>query len=79
MISDSINVLRHAPCRATIRPNFRLFKVWRRASSCATFRFKLSLYDVCRRAFRHTTLDIIFIINASVSLRAPSCDESFNS
>jgi hypothetical protein len=41
------------------------------------FRFKFSLDDVCCRAFRHATLDVIFIINASVSLRAPSCDESF--
>jgi hypothetical protein len=79
LISNSINVLRHVPRRATIRPNFRLFKVWRRASSCAMFHFKFSLDDVCRRAFRRKTLDVIFIINASVSLRAPSCDESFNS
>jgi hypothetical protein len=41
------------------------------------FCFKFSLDDVCRRAFRHATLDVIFIINASVSLRAPSRDESF--
>jgi hypothetical protein len=41
------------------------------------FRFKFSLDDVCRRAFRRATLDIIFIINASVSLRAPLSDESF--
>jgi hypothetical protein len=32
--------------------------------------------DVCRRAFRRATLDVIFIINASVSLHAPSRDES---
>jgi hypothetical protein len=73
LISDSINVLR----RATIRLNFILFKVWRRASRCMTFRFKFSLDDVCRRAFRLATLNVIFIINASVSLRAPSRDESF--
>jgi hypothetical protein len=71
LISDYINVLHRAPRRATIRPNFRLFKVWRRVSSCTTFRFKFILDDVCRRAFRRTTLDVIFIINASVSLRAP--------
>jgi hypothetical protein len=41
------------------------------------FRFKFSLDDICRRAFRRATLNVIFIINASVSLRAPSCDESF--
>jgi hypothetical protein len=41
------------------------------------FRFKFSLDDVCRRAFRRATLEIIFIINASVSLHAPSRDESF--
>jgi hypothetical protein len=41
------------------------------------FCFKFSLDDVCRRAFRRVTLDVIFIINASVSLRAPSGDESF--
>jgi hypothetical protein len=68
-------VLRRAPRRATIRLNFRLFKVWRRASSCVTFRFKFSLDDICRCAFRRTTLDVIFIINASVSSRTR--DESF--
>jgi hypothetical protein len=41
------------------------------------FRFKFSLDDVYRRAFRRATLEVIFIINASVSLRAPSRDESF--
>jgi hypothetical protein len=41
------------------------------------FHFKFSLDDVCRRAFRRATLDVIFIVNASVSLRAPSHDESF--
>jgi hypothetical protein len=37
------------------------------------------LDDVCRRALRHVTLDIIFIISLSVSWRAPSRDESFYS
>jgi hypothetical protein len=60
LISDSINVLRRVPHRATIRLNFRLFKVWRRVSSCATFRSEVSLDDVCRRAFCRTTLDAIF-------------------
>jgi hypothetical protein len=72
LISDSINVLRRTPHRATIRLNFRLFNVWRRASSRTTFRFKFSLDDVCRRAFRRAKLDVIFIINASVSLRSPN-------
>jgi hypothetical protein len=72
LISDSINVLRRVPRRATIRLDFRLFNVWHRASSRATFRFKFSLDDVCRRAFHRATLDIIFIFNASVLLRAPS-------
>jgi hypothetical protein len=45
-------------CRAMIRLNFRLFNVWRRASSRATFRFKLSFDDVCRRAFRRATLNV---------------------
>jgi hypothetical protein len=30
LISDSINVLRRAPRRVTIRLHFRLFKVWPR-------------------------------------------------
>jgi hypothetical protein len=60
LISDSINVLRRAPRRATIRLNFRLFKVWRRASSCETFRSEVSLDDVYRRAFHRATLDVIF-------------------
>jgi hypothetical protein len=77
LISDSINVLHRVPRHAAIRLNFRLLKVWRRASSCATFRFKFSLDDICRRAFRRATLEVIFIINASASLRAPSRDESF--
>jgi hypothetical protein len=33
LISDSIDVLRRALRRATIRLNFRLCNVWRRASS----------------------------------------------
>jgi hypothetical protein len=41
------------------------------------FRIKFSLDDVRHHAFRRATLDVIFIINASVSLRAPSRDESF--
>jgi hypothetical protein len=41
------------------------------------FRFKFSLDDVCRRAFRRAMLNVIFIINASVSLRASSRDELF--
>jgi hypothetical protein len=65
--------------RAMIHFNVRLFNVWRRVSSRATFRFKFSLDDVCRRALRRTTLDVIFIINSSVSWRAPSRDESFYS
>jgi hypothetical protein len=49
--------------------------VWR----CATFRFKFSLDDVCRHALRRATLDVIFVINARVSWRAPSRDESIYS
>jgi hypothetical protein len=79
LISDSINVLRRALRRTMVHFNFRLINVWRRVSSHATFRFKFSLDDVCRRALRRTTLDIIFIINSSVSWRAPSRDESFYS
>jgi hypothetical protein len=70
-------VLRHALRRATIRLNFRLFNVWRRASTCATFCFKFSLDDVCRRAFRRAMPNVSFIIIASVSLRALSRDKSF--
>jgi hypothetical protein len=72
-------MLCRAPRRAMIHLIFRLFKVWRRESSCATFRYEVSLDDVCRRAFRCATLDVIFIINANVSLRAPSRDGSFMS
>jgi hypothetical protein len=57
--------------------NFRLCNVWHRTSSRATFCFKFNLDDVCCRAFRRATLDVIFIINANVSLCAPSRDESF--
>jgi hypothetical protein len=67
-----ISALRRALRRAMIHLNSRLFNVWHRASSRATFRFKLSLDDVCRRTLRCVTLDVIFIINSSVSLRAPS-------
>jgi hypothetical protein len=70
-----ISVLHRALHRATINLNFRLFNVWRRASSRATFCFKFSLGDICCRALRRATLDVIFIINSSVSLRAPSRDE----
>jgi hypothetical protein len=55
LILDSINVL----CRAAIHLNFRLFNAWRRTSSRAMFRFKFSLDDVCHRAFRRATLDVI--------------------
>jgi hypothetical protein len=74
-----IHVLRHALRRATIHFNFRLFNVWRRASSRSMFRFKFNLDDVYRRALRHAILDVIFIINSSVSWRTPSRDESFYS
>jgi hypothetical protein len=70
-------VLRRAFRRATVHLKFRLFNVWRRASSCVTFHFKFSLSDVCCRALRHATLDVIFIINSTVSLRASSHDDSF--
>jgi hypothetical protein len=59
--------------------NFRLFNVWLRASSRAMFRFKLSLDDVCRSALRRATLDVIFIINSSVSWHVLPYDESFYS
>jgi hypothetical protein len=55
-------VLCHALRLAMIYLNFILFNVWRRASSCATFRFKFSLDDVCCRPLRRATLDVIFII-----------------
>jgi hypothetical protein len=45
----------------------------------ATLRFKFSLDDVCRRALRRAALDVIFIINSSVSWCAPSRDESIYS
>jgi hypothetical protein len=67
-----ISVLR----RATIHFNFRLFNVLRRAFSRAVF-FKFSSSGVCRRAFV-ATLYVILMFNSSVSLRAPSCDNSFN-
>jgi hypothetical protein len=79
LISDSIKVLRRALRRATIHFNFRLINVCHRASRRTTFCFKFSLDDVCCRALRRTTLDVIFIINSSVSWRAPSRDESFYS
>jgi hypothetical protein len=43
------------------------------------FVLKFRLDDVCRRALRRTTLDVILIINSSVSWRAPSRDELFYS
>jgi hypothetical protein len=43
------------------------------------FVFKFSLDDVYRRAVRRAMLDVIFIIDANVSLRAPSRDGSFMS
>jgi hypothetical protein len=73
-----INVLRRVLRRTTVHFNFRLFNVLRRAFCCVTFCFKFSLSDVCRRAFRHATLYVILIFNSSVSLRAPSRDDSFN-
>jgi hypothetical protein len=39
--------------------------------------FKFNLSDVCCRALRRVMLDVIFIINSSVSLRAPSRDDLF--
>jgi hypothetical protein len=55
--------------RATVYLKFRLFNVWRHASSRVMFRSKFSLSDVCCRALRRATLDIIFLINSSVSSR----------
>jgi hypothetical protein len=57
--------------------HFKLFNVWHRASGHATFRFKLSLSDVWCRALRRAMLDVIFIINSSVPLRASLRDDSF--
>jgi hypothetical protein len=74
-----INELCRALRRTTIRLNFRLFNVLRRASSGAMFRSEFSLDDVCRRAFRCATLDVIFIINANVLLHTTSRDKSFMS
>jgi hypothetical protein len=79
LILDSINVPRRALRRTMIHFNFRLINVWHCVSSRATFHFKFSLDDVCRRALRRTNLDVNFIINSSVSWRAPSRDESFYS
>jgi hypothetical protein len=75
LILDSINVLRRALRRTMIYFNFRLFNMWRRATFC----FKVSLDDACRRALHRVMLDVIFIINVSASWRAPSCDESIYS
>jgi hypothetical protein len=72
-----ISLLRRALRRATVHLNFRLFNVWHRASSRATFRFEFSLGEVCCRALRRATLGVIFIINSSVSWRAPSRDYLF--
>jgi hypothetical protein len=72
-----ISVLCRVFHHATVRLKFRLFKVWRRASSRAMFCFKSSSSDVCCHALRLTTFDVIFIINSSVSLCASSRDDSF--
>jgi hypothetical protein len=58
LISDSINMLCRAPRRATICLDFRLFNVWHRASSRATFRLNFSLDGVCRSVFRCATLNV---------------------
>jgi hypothetical protein len=73
-----ISVLRPALRHATIHFNFRLFNMLCRTFSYATFCFKFSLSGVCRRALRRATLYIIIIFNSSVSLHAPSRDDSFN-
>jgi hypothetical protein len=63
--------------RATIQFKFRLFNVSRHTFSRVTFCFKFSLSDICCRALRRVRLDVIFIINSSVFLRASSRDDSF--
>jgi hypothetical protein len=72
-----ISVLCHVLRHVTVYLKFSLFNVWRRASSRATFRFKYSLSDVCCRALHCATIDVISIINSSVSLRTSSRDDSF--
>ena len=54
----SLPSLQHALHRATIYFNFRLFKVRCCASRRATFHFKLSSVDVCRRALRRAMLNV---------------------
>jgi hypothetical protein len=51
-------VLCRALRRATIDFDFRLFIVWCHVSSRATFHFKLSSVDVCRRALRRVMLNV---------------------
>jgi hypothetical protein len=55
-----------------------LFKMLSRVFSRMTFCFKFNSSGVCRRALRRATFYVIFIFNSSVSLRASSCDDSFN-
>jgi hypothetical protein len=72
-----VSMLRRALRRTTVHLKFRLFNVWRRTSSRMMFSFKFSLSDVCCRPLRRATLDVIFIINSSVSLHASSHGDSF--
>jgi hypothetical protein len=51
--------------------NFDLSNVLHGALHRATFRFKFSLFSICRRA----TFQVNFRFNSSVSLHALSCDE----
>jgi hypothetical protein len=62
----------------SIARRFNLFLRLSNRLRRATFRFKFSLSDVCCRALRRATLDVIFIINSSVSWRASSHDGPFN-
>jgi hypothetical protein len=68
-------VLRRALCHVTV--HLKLFNVWRCVSGRTTFCFKFILSDISCRALRRATLDVIFIINSSVSWRASSHDDSF--
>jgi hypothetical protein len=74
----SISVLCRALRRVTVHINFRLFNVLRRAFRCATFCFKFSLSGICCRVLCYATLYVILIFNSSVSLCAPSHDDSLN-